>query len=194
VIWLINSRTGKKNILLLGGARSGKSRLALELAQNMTQQVLFVATATAGDEDMRVRITKHRLDRPSNWRTLEAPVNIGSRITAHMADARLVIIDCITLLLNNIYCRYDDHQFDAISDPLLEAEVVSEINGILECTRKPEVSFIIISNEVGLGIVPDNRIGRLYRDHLGRANQMLAAAVDEVLLLVAGIPLRIKPR
>jgi adenosylcobinamide kinase/adenosylcobinamide-phosphate guanylyltransferase len=105
----------------------------------------------------------------------------------------LVIVDCITLLANNIFCRYEDDQFETIEEPVLEKELVSEINNLLECVRHVSASFILVSNEVGLGIVPDNRMGRLYRDLLGKANQMLAQNADEVYLMVAGIPLAVKP-
>ncbi len=183
----------KKTILLLGGARSGKSYFAQEMAKK-AQRVLFVATAEAGDEDMRRRIEKHKESRPATWRTLEAPSRIGHRIEQEIDGEPLVIIDCITLLVSNIFCRLDERQFDTIEDTFLEKEVVTEIEQLLGCLDRVEASFIIVSNEVGLGIVPDNRLGRLYRDILGRANQMLARRADEVYLMVAGIPLRVKPQ
>jgi adenosylcobinamide kinase / adenosylcobinamide-phosphate guanylyltransferase len=182
----------KKIILLLGGARSGKSHYAQELAKN-TARVLFVATATPGDEDMRLRIEKHKLDRPETWRTLEAATNIGEAIEDNIEDEKLVIIDCITLLVNNIFCRYDEGEFENIDSSILEKQVISEIEGLQKCLQKVEASFIIVSNEAGLGLVPANRIGRLYRDILGRANQMLAQSADEAYLMLAGIPLRMKP-
>ena len=183
----------KKIILLLGGARSGKSHYAQQYALQNGEKILFVATATAGDEDIRLRIAKHKKDRPSNWRTLEATTEIGTQIEAHAGDAELIIIDCITMLVNNIFSRYDDKQFDTIEETAREKAVVAEIEQLQKCFKKLDASFLIISNEVGLGLVPDNRMGRLYRDILGRANQMLAQTADEVFLLVAGIPLRIKP-
>ena len=183
----------KRVMLVLGGARSGKSHFAQEYAWRSKEKVLFVATATAGDEDMRRRIEKHKQGRPSNWRTLEAVVDIGKQIEANAGDARLIVIDCITLLVNNIFSRYDEKQFDTIDEAVLEKEVVAEIEQLQMCLKKVNASFLIISNEVGLGLVPDNRMGRLYRDILGRVNQMLAQTADEVTLMVAGIPLRIKP-
>ena len=183
----------KKVILLLGGARSGKSHFAQEYARRNGGKVLFVATATAGDQDMRSRIAEHKNGRPSNWRTLEATTDIGTQIVANAGDEELIIIDCITMLVNNIFSRHDEKQFDTISDVVLEKEVVAEIEQLQRCLKKVNASFLIISNEVGLGLVPDNRMGRLYRDILGRANQMLAQISDEVYLLAAGIPLRVKP-
>lgn len=183
----------KKVMLLLGGARSGKSHFAQEYARRSGEKVLYVATATAGDEDMRRRIEKHQQKRPSHWRTLEVPTDIGTQIETNAGDARLIIIDCITLLVNNIFNRYDEQQFDTIDDAVLEKEVVAEIQQLQKCLKKVNASFLIVSNEVGLGLVPDNRMGRLFRDILGRANQILAQTADEVYLMVAGIPLRIKP-
>jgi adenosylcobinamide kinase / adenosylcobinamide-phosphate guanylyltransferase len=182
----------KKIVLLLGGARSGKSHYAQEMAKNMAERVLFVATAEAGDEDMRHRIENHQRSRPAAWRTLEATTGIGDRIEDEIQDEQLVIVDCITLLINNIFCHYDQKQFEVIEDSIIEKEVVAEVNELLKCIQKVDASFIIISNEVGLGIVPDNRMGRLYRDFLGRVNQMLAQAATEVYFMMAGIPLRVK--
>jgi adenosylcobinamide kinase / adenosylcobinamide-phosphate guanylyltransferase len=182
----------KKTIVLLGGARSGKSHYAQGLAKRW-EKVLFVATAEAGDADMQSRIEKHKQSRPQGWRTLEATTHLGSRIQDEIADESLVIIDCITLLISNIFCRYVEPDFDNIEESVIEKQVVAEIAELQECMRKFEASFIIVSNEVGLGLVPDNRMGRLYRDFLGRANQMLAQSADEVYLMVAGIPLRVKP-
>jgi adenosylcobinamide kinase/adenosylcobinamide-phosphate guanylyltransferase len=182
----------KKIVLLLGGARSGKSQYALEYARNNATHVLFVATATAGDEDMHLRIERHKQDRPPGWHTLEAATNVGTRIEENAGDAQLVIIDCITMLINNILCRFDEKQFDTISEAMVEQDVMAEIKRLQNSMEKVNASFLIISNEVGLGLVPGNRVGRLFRDFLGRVNQMLAQQSDEVYLLVAGIPICIK--
>jgi adenosylcobinamide kinase/adenosylcobinamide-phosphate guanylyltransferase len=182
----------KKVLLLLGGARSGKSRYAQEYAQKQAEKVLFVATATAGDEDMRQRIEQHKKDRPVDWTTLEVTHRLGKEIEAAWVGEDVLIIDCITMLVNNIFCSYDEDQFEKLEDAVLEKKVVSEISELIACMKRVEASFIIISNEVGLGLVPDNRMGRLYRDILGRANQMLAQNSEEVYLMVAGIPLRVK--
>ena len=183
----------KKIILLLGGARSGKSHFAQEYARNNGVKVLFVATATAGDEEIRARIEKHKKARPANWRTLEVITDIGTQIEANAGDAELIVIDCITMLVNNIFSRYEEQQFEIICDEELEKAVVAEIKKLQKCLKKLDASFLIISNEVGLGLVPDNRMGRLYRDILGRVNQMLAQTADEVFLMMVGIPIRVKP-
>ncbi|MBN1189251.1 MAG: bifunctional adenosylcobinamide kinase/adenosylcobinamide-phosphate guanylyltransferase [Dehalococcoidales bacterium] len=181
-------------VLLLGGARSGKSNYAQELAWQSGGKVLFVATAEAGNEEMRLRIEKHKQNRPAGWRTLEATGRIGSRIENEIGDAQTVIIDCITLLVSNVFCRYDEKQFEEMSDALLEQEVMDEINRLCNCLNTVSADFIIVSNEVGLGIVPENRMGRLYRDILGRANQVLASSAREVYFMAAGIPMKLKPQ
>jgi adenosylcobinamide kinase/adenosylcobinamide-phosphate guanylyltransferase len=178
-----------KSTLIIGGARSGKSRFALELARKRGGMVLFVATAEAGDEEMKKRIEEHRKARPSGWATLEATTHIGRHIAQNIGKAQIVVIDCITLLINNIFQQYDE----AIDAGLIEKEVISEIGELIDCLEQVEARFIMVTNEVGLGIVPDNKTGRLYRDLLGRANQMLAQHADEVIMMVSGIPVKIKP-
>jgi adenosylcobinamide kinase/adenosylcobinamide-phosphate guanylyltransferase len=177
-----------KSILILGGARSGKSRLAVEMAEKRGGDVLFVATAEARDDEMKQRIAAHRRVRPAGWKTLEAQTHIGKLITQNIVQARTVIIDCITLLVNNVFEPYDE-KADASR---IEKAVEAEIKELLGCIDKSEALFIIVSNELGLGIIPADRVSRLYRDVLGRANQMLAAHADEVYLLVAGLPVAIK--
>jgi adenosylcobinamide kinase/adenosylcobinamide-phosphate guanylyltransferase len=177
-----------KITLITGGARSGKSRLAQELARKSGGAVLFVATAEAGDEEMKQRIESHRKGRPSSWKTLEVTTHIGSQITRNIGQARTVIIDCITLLINNVFQQHDE-KADA---SLLEKAVTAEIKELLDSIDHSNVHFIIVTNEVGLGIIPADRVSRLYRDLLGKANQMLAEHADEVYLMVAGIPVAVK--
>jgi adenosylcobinamide kinase / adenosylcobinamide-phosphate guanylyltransferase len=176
-----------KTTLIIGGARSGKSTLAQEMAREGGGDVLFVATAEAGDDEMARRIEAHRRTRPPHWRTLEVTTNIGGRINAGIGRAGTVVIDCITLLVSNVF---EEHQ--GSGEAALEKAVEAEINGLIACIDRSEARFIIVTNEVGLGIIPADRVSRLYRDLLGRANRMLAARADEVLLMVAGIPVAIK--
>ncbi len=183
----------KKITLILGGARSGKSHLAQKLAAE-AKSVLFVATASAGDESMRLRIEKHQAERPANWRTLEVGQHIGDKIDIAFQNEKVILIDCITLLVSNLLCQYTDVQFAALSEAALEKQVIEELAELQECLKALPASFIIVSNEVGLDIVPDNRLARLYRDFLGRANQILALGADEVYFMIAGIPLRVKPQ
>ncbi len=182
-----------KSILIIGGARSGKSYFAQELALKSSQPVLFVATAEAGDEEMRQRIEEHRKARPGEWITLEAPAHVGRRILEKAGMAKTVVLDCITLLVNNIFLEFSERAGGEIDAASIEKEVMAEIDELVRCIEQVEAGFIIVTNEVGLGLVPANKMGRLYRDVLGRANQMLASHADEVYLMVAGMPLLIKP-
>jgi len=181
------------NILIIGGARSGKSRFAQKLALKLGEPVLFVATAAAGDQEMRQRIEEHQKQRPATWSTLETTTHIGSQIEQKIGEAQVVIVDCITLLVSNIFGQYSDQTGEQIDASLIEQQLTAEIDELVECMNKVDASFIIVSNEVGLGLVPANRVGRLYRDLLGRANQMLAQYADEVYLMVAGLPMKITP-
>lgn len=151
--------------------------------------MLFVATAEAGDEEMRQRIEKHKERRPAAWETLEATTNIGNHISQKMGGAKVVIVDCITLLLNNLFGQYND-QTDAF---LVEKKVADEIDELIECIEHTDATFIIVTNEIGLGVVPPNRMSRLYRDVLGKVNQRLAEVAEEVYLMVARLPVQIKP-
>jgi adenosylcobinamide kinase/adenosylcobinamide-phosphate guanylyltransferase len=183
----------RKKILILGGSRSGKSRYAQEIALKLPQPALFVATAEAGDEEMKQRIEEHRKARPSTWQTLEVATHIGQQIKQRADRAQTIIIDCITLLVSNILTRHGHPAGDLIDAPLIEQEVMAEINELIEYMNQVIANFIIVSNEVGLGLVPPNSMGRLYRDLLGKVNQILAQQCNEVYLMVAGLPFPIKP-
>ena len=182
-----------KNTLIIGGARSGKSHFAQELALKSAQPVLFVATAEAGDEEMRQRIEEHQKARPATWETLEVSTHIGSRIRQKIGKSQTVIVDCITLLVNNVFNQYNDPSSESIDSPLIEKAVIAEIDELVDCINQVKADFIIVTNEVGLGLVPADKMSRLYRDLLGRANQVLAQRADEVLLMVAGMPVPVKP-
>lgn len=160
----------------------------------MDGDVLYVATAEAGDEEMRRRIQKHKSLRPARWKTLEVSTDVGRGIAENIGGASVVLIDCITLLVNNILCRhFDDAGEQTGSTESVEKQVMAEITRLIETMAGSDASFIIVSNEVGCGLIPANAMGRLYRDLLGKTNQMLAGAVDQVYLMVAGLPLRLKP-
>lgn len=177
-----------KFVLVLGGARSGKSRYAQELAAQSGLPVLFVATATAGDDEMRRRIEVHKRSRPAHWHTHETPLHLGSRIRENLGGHRVVIIDCITMLLSNIF----EHCGAAAEEAVIEAVMNSELSELLDCIRQTDARFLVVSNEVGLGIVPADPATRCYRDLLGKANQALAREADEVILMMAGLPVRVK--
>ncbi len=186
----------RKCILILGGARSGKSRFAQELAQQLGKRVLFVATGEPLDEEMEARVKEHKLSRPQNWRTLEASVNVGERIREQIHDADVVIIDCLTLLVSNVLTRGDKESLesDQVDYAAMSDRVVAEMEGLVKCINNTNATFIVVSNEVGMGLVPPYRLGRDYRDLLGKANQLLAQQADNVYLMVAGIPWQLKAK
>ena len=175
----------KQIILLLGGARSGKSRYAQQLAGELGGKVLFIATGEALDEEMQARIAEHRKNRPKSWRTLEIPADIGRGIEKGIGDAEVVLIDCLTLLVSNLLHGEPDY-------PEAEKRMLSEINELIAAMDKLDASFIIVSNEVGMGLVPETKLGRIYRDMLGKSNQLLASHATEVYLMVACLPVQVK--
>ncbi len=179
---------GKQLTLILGGARSGKSDYAQRLAEKMGESVLFVATAEAGDEEMAARIAKHQARRPSAWQTLEAPRDLGQSIRQHISEAEVVLIDCLTLLASNVLAFMPESTTTEEADAALNRE----IDYLLEIYADSSAEWVVVSNEVGSGLVPPYPIGRIYRDALGRANSRLAQVADKVLLLVAGLPLTLK--
>jgi adenosylcobinamide kinase/adenosylcobinamide-phosphate guanylyltransferase len=179
------SAAENKIILLLGGARSGKSAYAQELAGQAGGSVLFCATAEPLDEEMRSRIRKHRISRPPGWETLEASRDIGRSLSRQASQYDTIIIDCITILVANV-------MGDGAEAEKAESAVGAEILSLIALLKRKQSNYILVSNEAGSGLVPDNRLGRLYRDELGKANQKLAAVCDEVYLLTAGIPLKLK--
>jgi adenosylcobinamide kinase/adenosylcobinamide-phosphate guanylyltransferase len=167
--------------LILGGTRSGKSGYALELARNFSAPRLYLATAEAGDEEMAARIAKHRRERGEGWATIEEPLELAGAIAAAQGRYQVILADCLTLWLSNRLVRGGDSA---------ELENVGlELLNILERAATPT---ILVSNEVGWGIVPDNPLAREFRDRAGWLHQLLAAAADLVVLMVAGLPLFLK--
>ena len=177
--------------LVVGGARGGKSRFAQELAEKTGESVLFVATAEAGDEEMRRRIEKHRSSRPASWRTLEATSGLADHIRKESNGENVVLIDCITLLVNNIIGE-SGREGEQIEEEHVEGKIIKEINELIDYIDVSDARFVIVSNEVGLGLVPVSHLGRFYRDVLGLANQLLAHHADEVYLMVCGLPVPLK--
>lgn len=179
---------GKRLTLILGGARSGKSSYAQRLAAEHGSAIVYVATAEAGDGEMADRIAAHRAERPVHWQTLEAPRTVGAAIRSGVGQADVILIDCLTLLANNVIVPLPE----SVTAHEAEAALNVEIEELLGVYHQSAAEWIIVSNEVGLGLVPPYPLGRVYRDALGRANQRLAAMADEVLFMVAGLPLKVK--
>lgn len=157
----------------------------------MVGPVLFVATAVAFDKEMHKRIEAHKTSRPSSWRTLEATEDIGQQIRQNIGDARVVILDCITVLTGNLLSRMIEVEKKTDNKVILK-KIIKEIESIIECMNSTEANFIIVTNEVGMGVVPENPMGRFYRDLLGKANQLIADRIDRVYFMIAGVPLQIK--
>ena len=182
-----------KKILILGGARSGKSTYAEKLAAEIGgDSVLYVATAEAGDDEMRSRIKKHQSERPSTWDTLEAPIEIGERIKKEWTGQSCILIDCLTLLVSNILLDNPEIEDTTVDANLVQEKVLLELKSLITAVDNLDTSTIMVSNEVGLGLVPPYELGRIYRDVLGRANQYMASNVNDVYFLVAGLPMKVK--
>jgi adenosylcobinamide kinase/adenosylcobinamide-phosphate guanylyltransferase len=184
-------------ILLLGGARSGKSRFAEKLTARFGERVLYVATAQARDEEMAARIAAHRRGRPATWRTIEAPTAVGKAVCTALAEepVDVVILDCITLLVSNVILDglwLSEEDLDGVDETVVGPRVDLELDGLLRAVQESEVPWIVVSNEVGWGLVPSYPVGRAYRDYLGWFNQCLAAVADRVYLMVAGLPVDVK--
>ena len=177
-----------KLTLILGGARSGKSTLAEKLAAQRGERVLYIATAIAFDDEMKQRIQNHQQQRPDSWKTIESPTGVGATVQPHLHDVDIVLLDCLTLLVNNLFMDFsgdsdnpDEAQFSAALD--------RELAAIFAAIETSTADWIIVSNEVGLGLVPPYPLGRVYRDLLGRANQKLAVIAAEVYFMIAGMAL-----
>lgn len=167
-----------KSTLILGGARSGKSRFAEELAQAAPGRRIYIATAEALDDEMAQRIAHHRLQRGDGWQTVECPLALADAITAHAVPDVVVLVDCLTLWLSNLM--------------MADADIAAECGRLADAISAAPGTLLLVSNEVGQGIVPDNALARRFRDEAGRLNQAIARIADAVWFVTAGIPTRLK--
>ena len=162
-----------KLTLILGGARSGKSTFAEKRASAAANgTVLYIATAKAMDDEMETRIEIHKQERPSHWQTLQIPLNVGKTMQKHPTDAKIILLDCLTMLVTNVLLKVNPDP-DVIDEQASDEAVVEEIEGLKTAVSLSHADWLIVSNEVGLGLVPPYPLGRIYRDTLGRANQSL---------------------
>lgn len=173
------SMTIHRRVLVLGGARSGKSRMAQKLAESSSPSRIFIATAQAYDGEMQERIAQHRSERDASWETHEAPLDLADAICVSAKTERVVLVDCLTLWLSNIMMEQ--------RDPVQETDV------LVAALKQVEGPVILVSNEVGHGIVPSTPLGRSFRDEQGRLNQRIAQACDAVVFVAAGCPVLLKP-
>lgn len=180
--------------LVLGGARSGKSSFAEKLAEKRGgDNVVYLATAEPKDKEMEERINHHKENRPDSWETIEEPLSVGE-VLASLSPGKMVLLDCITVLISNLLFAAGEGdlagQREKVDFFKKEEMVIGEMEKIVEAADDKEL--IIVSNEVGMGIVPAHRLGRGFRDIAGRANQYLAEKADKVYLTVAGLPVELK--
>ena len=208
--------------LILGGARSGKSTFAERLASQNEARVAYIATAQAMDDEMTQRIAAHRSQRPESWLTLEIPAGVGQALRSNPPEVDVIVLDCLTLLVSNLLLGVDarpgergesrsdgkdrsndedlsdsessvsaDYSFD--DERVALAAIEQELDELLEAICNSPAEWIVVSNEVGMGLVPPYPLGRVYRDLLGWANQRLAGTADLVYFMIAGIPMRLAP-
>jgi adenosylcobinamide kinase / adenosylcobinamide-phosphate guanylyltransferase len=170
----------KEIILITGGARSGKSSYAEQRANELGPRRLYVATAEAKDEEMRQRIEEHKRRRGNEWVTIEEPIELTETLLAQGAQIDCALVDCLTLWISNLLLQYDRRFAE------------EKVGQLLQTTSRLDCHLVFVTNEVGSGIVPDNLLARQFRDLSGWANQRVAAAANEVLLVVAGIPMIVK--
>lgn len=177
--------------LVLGGARSGKSAYAERLAAASGKEVVYIATAAAGDAEMAARIAQHRAQRPQQWHTVEEPIALAAALAAWRAPHRLVLVDCLTLWLSNLMFS-DGTQYPDVGTIELPARFHAQRAALLDELAAARGEVVLVSNEVGMGIVPWGAVSRSYADEAGRLNQSVAAACDRVAFVAAGLPLMLK--
>lgn len=168
------------NTLILGGVKSGKSQLAERLAAQSGLAVVYIATATLGDEEMKARIADHQARRPKHWHLVEEPLDLAAVLKREAADGRCLLVDCLTLWLTNLLCAGD------------EPRMTSALEGLPSLLPDLPGDLIFVSNETGLGVVPDNRLSRRFLDLAGPLHQRMAAQCDSVALTLAGLPYLLK--
>lgn len=170
-----------KFIFVFGGVRSGKSSYAVKLAKASKQKVGFIATAGAGDDEMERRIKTHKKSRPSSWKLIEEGINVDEALSKLKLKNGLVIVDCLGLLVTNM-----------LMDKMSDGAIRKKINSVCSAIKKSGLDVIVVSNDVGSGLVPDNLLARRFRDLLGLANQIMAKKSNEVIFMQVGIPVKLK--
>jgi len=183
-----------KIIFVTGGARSGKSTFAEDYCTGKSRNLGYIATAEAFDEEMKDRIRKHKQQRGNLWETYEQSLNVEDIIAFVLDRHDYVLLDCITIYMSNMMfskCMdFENISIEEIND--IESYIKKSIGDILEKAKLAKGNLVIVSNEIGMGIVPENKIARIYRDYAGRANQICASNADEVYMVVSSIPVKIK--
>lgn len=182
--------------LITGGARSGKSSFAELLAAHPGKPVIYIATAQVLDDEMSLRVKKHRLQRPSNWQLIEEPFDIPAALNGIRDEDSVVLLDCVTIWLSNLMLKSLDSDSESsypdTLSPEAEEEIMAQVREAASLAKEITPQVIMVTNEVGQGIVPDNPIARSYRDLAGRANQLLAHHAHQLFWVVAGYPIEVK--
>ncbi len=184
-----------KSILITGGARSGKSGLAEKLAKELDGDILYIATAVPFDEEMKHRVKMHRESRPAEWDTYEGYRGLGEVIEREGKRYKGILLDCITVMITNIFLEFPDIDYEnpRFRDfEKVEEEIRKEVENLMTGIMKTEATVLMVTNELGSGVVPENVLARVFRDIAGRVNQAIARESDEVYLTVCGIPVKVK--
>lgn len=180
-------------ILITGGARSGKSALAERLAARHSEKVLYIATSVVTDDEMASRVRRHQESRPAHWRTWEGYRDLGTVIAEKTAADEAVILECVTTLIANLlFEQAGDTPPEQMDFSAIEDAIQPQIDALIDACTHSAAPIYLVTNELGMGIVPENRLARHFRDIAGRVNQRLAAAAESVYLVVSGIEVKIK--
>ncbi|MPM19411.1 Bifunctional adenosylcobalamin biosynthesis protein CobU [bioreactor metagenome] len=183
-----------KIILVTGGARSGKSNFAEKLCIDQNNSTAYIATSIPFDDEMKDRVKKHKESRHQDWKTYEIYKDIYSIIKEISNNHETVILDCVTLLVNNLMFTYDMDIDKANQEEINELEkyIKDQVKKLIEEIKKTNLYFVVVTNELGMAVVPANKLSRVYTDIVGRINQQIASQSDEVYFVVSGIPMKIK--
>lgn len=191
----MDGKDAGRKVLVLGGCRSGKSRQALEIARSKSlrnEKLKFIATCQPLDEEMQVRVAKHRLERGPEWETIEEPLDLPGALRREDGPETLLLVDCLTLWVNNLLLQALDEQSSSKGRGV-EQNVLACFQDLESCIVQAQGRLIFVSNEVGAGIVPEHPLSRQFRDLVGLLNQQVARAVSQVIWMVAGLPVEVKP-
>lgn len=191
-----------RGILVTGGARSGKSNYAEDLAKKLGENILYIATSIPFDDEMKERVRKHKASRPEHWLTYEGYKKLGTVLNncvnkqgTVLSSVDGVLIDCVTVMITNLMFdmpRMKDENYELIDFNIVETEIMNEAKSLMEAIKNLNKTVILVTNEVGFGIVPESKLGRVFRDIAGRVNQYIASRCDEVYLTVCGISMKVK--
>ncbi len=169
-------------VLVMGGAKSGKSRISLDICNEIARKKIFIATAQALDNEMKERIRRHKEERGGDWGTIEEPIEIVDKMSKFDSEETVILLDCLTLWISNLFMKYGESR-----QPINEF-----VDKFVEQLAKAKGVIVVVSNEVGMGIVPDNDLARVYRDVAGSLNQEIVRTARKVVMVIAGIPLVLK--